>query len=139
MLCPLTLVRGIPPSRSWSDAKSNPLIRDSLRPGEEKMSGVMCGIDAVGYQARSFGSPKKENPIQVLDSLAKIINPTGNLGIVGVYTAEDPHGVNKKAKEGTLDLPLGRTLRKRHCTWYRAMSRKEVQSLSSRPDHCRTS
>ena len=30
----------------------NPAIVQSLLPGEEKMKGVMCGIDAVGYQAR---------------------------------------------------------------------------------------
>jgi glutathione-independent formaldehyde dehydrogenase len=87
--------------------KNNPLIRGTLRPGEEKMSGVMCGIDAVGYQARRFDNPEKENPIQVLEELAHVVNPTGRLGIVGVYFPEDPGGVDRAAKKGQFQLPLG--------------------------------
>jgi glutathione-independent formaldehyde dehydrogenase len=85
----------------------NPLVRGSLRPGEEKMAGVMCGIDAVGYQARSFGDPDKENPIQVIEELVHIVNPTGRIGIVGVYFPEDPGGVDGAAKRGQFTLPLG--------------------------------
>jgi len=104
---PIDFSDGDPADQIMELRKKNSLIRGALRPGEEKMAGVMCGIDAVGYQARSFGSPKKENPVQVLESLVKIINPTGNLGIVGVYTSEDPHGRNKDAKQGILNLPWG--------------------------------
>lgn len=87
--------------------RDNPLVRGTLRPGEEKMSGVMCGIDAVGYQARSFDNPERENPIQVIEELVHIVNPTGRIGIVGVYFAEDPGGVDKRAKKGQFQLPLG--------------------------------
>jgi glutathione-independent formaldehyde dehydrogenase len=85
----------------------NALTRGSFRPGEEKMAGVMCGIDAVGYQARSFDDPDKENPIQVIEELVHVVNPTGRIGIVGVYFAEDPGGVDKAAKQGQYKLPLG--------------------------------
>jgi glutathione-independent formaldehyde dehydrogenase len=85
----------------------NPLTRGSLRPGEEKMAGVMCGIDAVGYQARSFDDPERENPIQVIEELVHVVNPTGRIGIVGVYFGEDPGGVDKAAKQGQFKLPLG--------------------------------
>jgi glutathione-independent formaldehyde dehydrogenase len=81
--------------------------RGALRPGEEKMNGVMCGIDAVGYQARRFSSPGKENPVAVIEELTHIVNPTGRLGIVGVYFPEDPGGVNKDAKNGHYVLPWG--------------------------------
>jgi len=86
---------------------SNALVRGALRPGEEKMSGVMCGIDAVGYQARSFENPDKENPVQVIDELVHVVNPTGRIGIVGVYFPEDPGGVDGAAKKGQFTLPLG--------------------------------
>ena len=71
------------------------------------MSGVMCGIDAVGYQARSFSDPDKESPIQVIEELVHVVNPTGRIGIVGVYFAEDPGGVDSAAKRGQFALPLG--------------------------------
>jgi hypothetical protein len=37
----------------------NPLVRGAMRRGEEKMAGVMCGIDAVGYQAKDFDQPSR--------------------------------------------------------------------------------
>jgi len=82
-------------------------MRSTLRPGEEKMSGVMCGIDAVGYQARSFDDPSREKPMQVIEELAHVVNPTGRIGIVGVYFEEDPGGVDKHAKKGQFSMPLG--------------------------------
>jgi len=87
--------------------KGNALLRGALRPGEDKMSGVMCGIDAVGYQARRFDDPERENPIQVIEELVHVVNPTGRIGIVGVYFTDDPGGVDKDAKRGQYKLPLG--------------------------------
>src|SRR4051812_4997602 len=87
--------------------RENPLVQGTLRAGEEKMSGVMCGIDAVGYQARSFDDPDRENPVQVIEELVHVVNPTGRIGIVGVYFPEDPGGVNDAAKKGQFVLPLG--------------------------------
>ena len=87
--------------------KGNALLRGALRPGEDKMSGVMCGIDAVGYQARRFDDPERENPIQVIEELVHVVNPTGRIGIVGVYFTEDPGGVDNDAKRGQYKMPLG--------------------------------
>jgi glutathione-independent formaldehyde dehydrogenase len=87
--------------------RENPLVRGGLRPGEEKMAGVMCGIDAVGYQARAFDAPERESPVQVIEELVHIVNPTGRIGIVGVYFPEDPGGVDASAKKGQFRLPLG--------------------------------
>ena len=80
---------------------------DARRPGEEKMPGVMCGIDAVGYQAHDRQDPDREKPTQVLDDLIRIVNPTGRIGIVGVYTPTDPGGIDERAKRGELALKLG--------------------------------
>jgi glutathione-independent formaldehyde dehydrogenase len=99
--------RGEPCKQIAKIRGGNPLVRGGLRPGEEKMSGVMCGIDAVGYQARSFDDPEKENPIQVIEELVHLVNPTGRIGIVGVYFGEDPGGVDKAAQQGQYKLPLG--------------------------------
>jgi glutathione-independent formaldehyde dehydrogenase len=99
--------RGEPCKQIEKIRRGNQLIRGGLRPGEEKMAGVMCGIDAVGYQARRFDDPDRENPVQVLEELVHIVNPTGRIGIVGVYFAEDPGGVDGAAKKGQFKLPLG--------------------------------
>lgn len=85
----------------------NPAIVQSLLPGEEKMKGVMCGIDAVGYQARDRSDPSRENPTQVISDLVRLVNPTGHLGIIGVYTANDPGAYNERAKKGECILPFG--------------------------------
>ncbi|HEV3294454.1 MAG TPA: alcohol dehydrogenase catalytic domain-containing protein, partial [Streptosporangiaceae bacterium] len=58
-------------------------------PGEEEMSGVMAGIDAVGFQARDRDHPDREDPRQVISDLARLVNPTGRVGIAGVFTAAD--------------------------------------------------
>jgi glutathione-independent formaldehyde dehydrogenase len=59
------------------------------QPGEEEMGGVMAGIDAVGFQARDRHHPDREDPRQVIGALARLVNPTGRLGIAGVFTATD--------------------------------------------------
>ena len=85
-------------------------IHGALRPGEEKMDGVMCGIDAVGYQARdgkdsdAYAGP--ENPTQVMDWLIQVVNPTGAIGIVGVYLAPDPGAKSDERKQGIYPFPL---------------------------------
>ena len=45
--------------------------------------------------------------MQVIRQLSKIVNPTGHIGIIGVYFPEDPGGVNEHAKKGEYLFPLG--------------------------------
>jgi glutathione-independent formaldehyde dehydrogenase len=75
-------------------------------PGEEEMAGVMAGIDAVGFQARDRRHPDREDPRQVIDDLVRLVNPTGRLGIAGVFTATDaapaPQGGHA---DGSLRVP----------------------------------
>jgi glutathione-independent formaldehyde dehydrogenase len=59
--------------------------------GEEEMSGVQSAIDAVGFQARDRADPSRENPLQVVSDVARIVNPTGHVGIAGVYAEKDLH------------------------------------------------
>jgi glutathione-independent formaldehyde dehydrogenase len=76
-----------------------------LPPGEEPMNGVDVGIDAVGFQARDRQAPGEENPTQVIDDLARLINPTGHLGIAGVYAEKDLHPAPAGAPDGRLTVP----------------------------------
>lgn len=74
-------------------------------PGEENMAGVMCGIDAVGYQARDRNDPSRERPTQVIEDLARLVNVTGSLGIIGVYQPYDPGAASEEAQRGEYVLP----------------------------------
>lgn len=87
--------------------KENRAIQESYRPGEEKMAGVLCGIDAVGYQALNRQDSSQERPIQVLEDLSKIVDATGSIGLIGVYFSGDPGGVDQNAQEGNFNVPLG--------------------------------
>ena len=49
----------------------------------------MAGIDAVGFQARDRRHPDREDPRQVISDLARLVNPTGRLGIAGVFTTTE--------------------------------------------------
>ncbi|HTM85813.1 MAG TPA: aldehyde dehydrogenase, partial [Mycobacterium sp.] len=75
-------------------------------PGAAEMGGVMAGIDAVGFQARDRAHPDQEDPRQVISDLARLVNPTGRLGIAGVFTPTDaapvPHG---GYADGSLHVP----------------------------------
>jgi glutathione-independent formaldehyde dehydrogenase len=72
------------------------------------MLGVMCGIDAVGYQAKDLEDPSAENPTSITEQLAELVNPTGALGIIGVFLPEDPGAKGKAARQGAYTLPWGK-------------------------------
>ena len=72
--------------------------------GEEPMSGVEAGIDAVGFQARDRKTGA-ENPTQVVDDLARLMNPTGHVGIAGVYAEEDLAPAPGGHPDGRLTVP----------------------------------
>ena len=107
---PIDFTDGDPVEQITARRKKNPLAAAALRPGEEKMEGVMCGIDAVGYQSRdgkksdSYAGP--ENPTQVLEWLVKVVNPTGFIGVVGVYLAPDPGAEGRERKQGIFPFPF---------------------------------
>lgn len=73
--------------------------------GEEPMGGVQVGIDAVGFQARDRASPDRENPRQVIGDLARLVNPTGRLAIIGVYAEKDLHPADGGHADGELTVP----------------------------------
>jgi glutathione-independent formaldehyde dehydrogenase len=85
----------------------NKLHQASLRPREaDKLTGVDCAIDAVGYQAHDQKHPRKERATQVIDWCAKIVNAAGNVCLIGVYIAPDPGAQGEQAKQGIYPLPI---------------------------------
>ena len=78
---------------------------DSAYRDEHVMDGVMCGIDAVGFQARSREDYAMDDPNWVIAALAKLVNPTGRIGVIGVFPPRDPHGVDPAEQEGQLTVP----------------------------------
>ena len=74
--------------------------------GEEAMDGVHNGIDAVGFQAHDRAEAGAEKPTQVIEDLARLINPTGHLGIAGVYAEKDLHPAAAGGHpDGSLTVP----------------------------------
>lgn len=104
---PVNFTDGDPVEKIREWRKKNQRYQSALRPNEDKMDGVMCGIDAVGYQAHSEEHPDREDPMQTIRQLSQIVNPTGHVSLIGVYFPEDPGGVNAQAKKGQFVFPLG--------------------------------
>jgi glutathione-independent formaldehyde dehydrogenase len=102
----IDFTKGDPVDQIFALRKQNRAIQESLRPGEEKIKGVDCVIDAVGYQARDDGAPSKEKPTQVLENAIRVVNATGHLCIIGVYLAPDPGAKDKQAKQGIFPIPV---------------------------------
>lgn len=104
---PIDFTSGNPAKQIKEYRRKNRNIMESFKAGEEKNLGVMCGIDAVGYQALSINEEDKEDSMAVLHQLAEVINAGGCLGVIGVYPSQDPNGKNTKAKQGIYEFPWG--------------------------------
>lgn len=76
-------------------------------PRAEQMAGVMCAIDAVGFQARDRSDMRNENPTQLIDDLARVVNPTGSIAMIGVWELQDPHPTDTDAGSGRFTVPWG--------------------------------
>ena len=80
--------------------------------GEEVMGGVDCGIDAIGFQAHDWTDPGRENPDLVIHALTELINPTGRLGIVGVFLPHDARPNSELEAKGDIAVPWPTLFRK---------------------------
>jgi glutathione-independent formaldehyde dehydrogenase len=103
---PVNYGDGDPVEQIFKLRKKNKAIQQSHRPGEEKLQGVDCAIDAVGYQARDDKHPSKEKPTQVLENVVRVVNPAGAVGLIGVFIAPDPGAEDKDAGKGIFPFPL---------------------------------
>ncbi len=103
----MTFSAGDPVEQIKAKRKGNKQYQQSLRPGEsDKLSGVNCAIDAVGYQA-SAAKGDKEDAMQTVKWSAQLLNPGGALGFIGVYFPGDPGGQTEAEKKGLYEMPLG--------------------------------
>lgn len=83
-------------------------VQDLRGDAGEKMPGVMCAIDAIGYEAFAHeGAGKRQDPNIVLEDCIRVTNPTGRIGLIGVYFPEDPKGVSDDEKHGKFTISLG--------------------------------
>ena len=103
---PVNFSEGDPVEQIFELRKKNRGIQQGLRPGEEKMKGVDCAIDAVGYQAKNDDKPEQEKATQVLENCLKVVNATAHVGLIGVYIAPDPGAKNEDAKRGVYKFPI---------------------------------
>ncbi|TKX74712.1 aldehyde dehydrogenase [Halorubrum sp. GN11_10-6_MGM] len=90
---------------------------------EEHGGMVDKGVDAVGYQATDPDDvdqdtedysyqPAKENPAVVLNNLIRVVRPTGQLGVPGLYVPEDPGAPDDMAAQGRLGIDFGKFFEK---------------------------
>lgn len=103
---PINFAEGDPAQQIRELRKENAIVKGSLHP-EQKLGGVECGIDAVGYQAYDREGGEKYDPAQVLSDLVNVVNPAGHLGVVGVYMPQNPKARNEQEKNGLLTIPFG--------------------------------
>jgi glutathione-independent formaldehyde dehydrogenase len=93
-------------------------LRQSAGPtwrGQQVMNGVTCGIDAIGFQAHDWtdkSNPSRENPAIVIQALAKLVQPTGRLGIAGVFLPHDAKPNDPLEAKGQLAVPWPELFRK---------------------------
>ncbi len=118
---PVDFSKSDPVEQIFNLRKKNGGIQQRLRPGEEKMKGVDCGIDAVGYQARDNESPAKEKPTQVLENCLKVVNATGHVGSASILLPI-PARKAKKRKTVSTSFPLPTSLT-RESLWAAAKRR----------------
>ena len=75
---------------------------------------VDATIDAVGFEAKSYGPKATEAPAAVLNSLMSITRAAGSIGIPGLYVTEDPGAHDKAAQTGNLSMRFGLGWAKSH-------------------------
>jgi glutathione-independent formaldehyde dehydrogenase len=109
---PIDSSKGDPVEQIMEMRKSNQKLQQALRPGEEKMAGVMCGVEAVGYEAWDDNNPNENRPTQPLEDLIRLVNPTGKIGVVGVFIQPDPGAPSEQGKKGVYPLPIAAAFNK---------------------------
>lgn len=103
---PIDFSKGSPPEQIRQYRSEQSPWTETQRRGEERMDGVMCAIDAIGYQALDEDDTSREQPTAALEDIAQIINPTGRLSIIGVFMAPDPGADDEAQRQGAHQLPL---------------------------------
>jgi len=89
------------------DSKASPVDRVlELTEGE----GADKGCECVGYQAHDVEG--HEHPNMTMNNLVESVRPTGSIGVVGVFTPEDPKSPDRLEKQGQIAFEMGRFFEK---------------------------
>lgn len=86
-------------------------INDALESPLERVlqltrgAGADRGCECVGYQAHEPGGT--ERPEMTMNELAKVVRPTGAIGVVGVFVSQDPRGPDPLERDGKLACEWG--------------------------------
>ena len=105
---PINFKEEDPADQIMKHRKNNKRIVDALRLGEEKVLGIDCVIDAVGFQSLNRDNLSEYKRNQVLMDMANIVNAGGNIGIIGVYIPNNPAAEDDNEKKGNLIFPIGK-------------------------------
>jgi threonine dehydrogenase-like Zn-dependent dehydrogenase len=68
-------------------------------------AGADCGCECVGYQCHDPAG--HEVPNMTMNELVKSVKATGGIGVVGIFTEEDPGAADELAKEGKIAFDFG--------------------------------
>ncbi|HWA28985.1 MAG TPA: glutathione-independent formaldehyde dehydrogenase [Lacunisphaera sp.] len=89
------------------DAKEDPVAKiKALTNGE----GVDRGCECVGYQCHDPAG--HEVPNETMNLLVESVRPTGGIGVVGVFTPEDPGAKDRLAQKGEIAFDMGKFFEK---------------------------
>lgn len=89
------------------DSKTSPVDQVlELTKGE----GADKGCECVGYQAHDVEG--HEHPNMTMNQLVASVRPTGAIGVVGVFTPEDPKSPDRLEKHGQIAFEMGRFFEK---------------------------
>jgi threonine dehydrogenase-like Zn-dependent dehydrogenase len=72
--------------------------------------GADKGCECVGFQAHD--DVGHEHPNMTMNALVESVRATGSIGVVGVFTPEDPKSPDKLEKKGQIAFDLGRFFEK---------------------------
>ncbi len=110
---PINFEEGSSVEQIKNAVQKNKAIQQSKLPdvGQKKL-GIYHGVDAVGYEAKDEKDSTKDNPMQVVENLVELLDFTGHLGQIGVFTKPDPGAKDEAAKQGKFMFPLGQLWRK---------------------------
>src|SRR5438093_8182938 len=59
-----------------------------------------CGVRTVLSMQLDDNNPSRENPTQALENALRVVNPTGSVGVIGVYIAPDSGAKDEQRKQG---------------------------------------
>jgi glutathione-independent formaldehyde dehydrogenase len=108
---PIDVRRGDPVEQLFALRRS-PRRAGPRGPSEEQMLGVTSAIDAVGFQARNPHDWSREAPAAYVEALAKVVAPTGSVGIAGVWVPKDADPADPAMAEGKVTVAWGQFFQK---------------------------